>query len=195
MDSIDYYDRYAIPYFEKTVDLSMEEMLKPFIELLPENAEVLDLGCGSGRDNLYMEEEGISVTPMDASAEMCKLASIHTGKEVLNLRLEDMDFDDVFDGVWACAVIGHFTPKEVKKAMKKVIRSLKEGGIMYFSVRKGDRDGQYNGRYFCDYSKRTLEDLVESLRNVELMDIWITEDIRKESEGNEWFNVLLRKTE
>ena len=106
-----------------------------------------------------------------------------------------MDFDDVFDGVWACAVIGHFTPKEVKKAMKKVIRSLKEGGIMYFSVRKGDRDGQYNGRYFCDYSKRTLEDLVESLRNVELMDIWITEDVRKESEGNEWFNVLLRKTE
>ena len=76
-----------------------------------------------------------------------------------------------------------------------MIRSLKEGGIMYFSVRKGDRDGQYNGRYFCDYSKRTLEELVESLRNVELMDIWITEDIRKESEGNEWFNVLLRKTE
>ena len=40
MDSIDYYDRYAIPYFEKTVDLSMEEMLKPFIELLPENGEI-----------------------------------------------------------------------------------------------------------------------------------------------------------
>ena len=24
MDSIDYYDRYAVPYYEETVDLSME---------------------------------------------------------------------------------------------------------------------------------------------------------------------------
>ncbi len=50
MDSIDYYDRYAVPYYEETVNLSMEEQLQSFMELLPENGEVLDLGCGSGRD-------------------------------------------------------------------------------------------------------------------------------------------------
>ena len=52
MDSIDYYNRYAVPYYEETVDASMEEVMKPFVELLSEeseNAEVLDLGCGSGR--------------------------------------------------------------------------------------------------------------------------------------------------
>ena len=47
MDSIDYYDRYAVPYYEETVNLSMEEQLQSFMELLPENGEVLDLGCGS----------------------------------------------------------------------------------------------------------------------------------------------------
>ena len=55
MDSIDYYNRYAVPYYEETVDASMEEVMKPFVELLSEeseNAEVLDLGCGSGRDTL-----------------------------------------------------------------------------------------------------------------------------------------------
>ena len=46
MDSIDYYDRYAVPYYEETVNLSMEEQLQSFMELLPENGEVLDLGCG-----------------------------------------------------------------------------------------------------------------------------------------------------
>ena len=46
MDSIDYYDRYAVPYYEETVDLSMEEQLERFVELLPESADVLDLGCG-----------------------------------------------------------------------------------------------------------------------------------------------------
>ena len=62
MDSIDYYDRYAVPYYEETVNLSMEEQLQSFMELLPENGEVLDLGCGSGRDTLFLEEEGFSVT-------------------------------------------------------------------------------------------------------------------------------------
>ena len=36
----------------------MEEVMKPFVELLSEeseNAEVLDLGCGSGRDTLLLE--------------------------------------------------------------------------------------------------------------------------------------------
>lgn len=45
MDSIDYYNRYAVPYYEETVDASMEEVMKPFVELLSEeseNAEVLD---------------------------------------------------------------------------------------------------------------------------------------------------------
>ena len=36
MDSIDYYNRYAVPYYEETVDASMEEVMKPFVELLSE---------------------------------------------------------------------------------------------------------------------------------------------------------------
>ena len=27
MDSIDYYNRYAVPYYEETVDVSMEEVM------------------------------------------------------------------------------------------------------------------------------------------------------------------------
>ena len=64
------------------------------MELLPENGEVLDLGCGSGRDTLFLEEEGFSVTAMDGSKRMCELAEIHTGRDVLHLRVEDMEFDD-----------------------------------------------------------------------------------------------------
>ena len=52
MDSIDYYDRYAVPYYEETVDFGMEEQIARFVELLPESADVLDLGCGSGRDTV-----------------------------------------------------------------------------------------------------------------------------------------------
>ena len=110
MDSIDYYDRYAVPYYEETVDFCMEEQIERFVELLPESADVLDLGCGSGRDTVFLEEEGCVVTAMDGSEKMCELASIHTGKEVLHLRAEDMEFDDVFHGIWACVILGHCPP-------------------------------------------------------------------------------------
>lgn len=192
MDSIDYYDRYAVPYYEETVDFSMEEQLERFIELLPESADVLDLGCGSGRDTVFLEEEGCVVTAMDGSEKMCELASIHTGKEVLHLKVEDMEFDDVFHGIWACAVLGHFTPDEVKGVMDKILKALKYDGILYFSVKKGERNGKYNGRYFYDYDREALNNLLDAFPNIKVLDIWKTNDVRADK-SDRWFNVLLRK--
>ena len=140
MDSIDYYNRYAVPYYEETVDVDMTEVIEPFMELLPENAEVLDLGCGSGRDTIVLEERGFYVTPMDGSEEMCKLAEINTDQEVLQMTYDEMEFDDVFDGIWACAALVHLTDDEMREIMKKLIQALKADGILYFSVHKGDRD-------------------------------------------------------
>lgn len=192
MDSIDYYDRYAVPYYEETVDFSMEGQLERFIELLPESADVLDLGCGSGRDTVFLEEEGCVVTAMDGSEKMCELASIHTGKEVLHLKVEDMEFDDVFHGIWACAVLGHFTPDEVKGVMDKILKALKDDGILYFSVKKGERNGKYNGRYFYDYDREALNNLLDAFPNIKVLDIWKTNDVRADK-SDRWFNVLLRK--
>ena len=193
MDSIDYYDRYAVPYYEETVELSMEEQLERFMKLLPENAEVLDLGCGSGRDTVFFEEEGFSVTAMDGSEKMCELVEIHTGRDILHLRVEEMEFDDVFHGIWACAVLGHFSPDKIHGVMEKILEALKDDGILYFSVRKGERNGRYNGRYYLDYNRASLDDLLESFDNIEVIDIWKTNDARGEDYSGKWYNILLRK--
>lgn len=83
MDSIDYYNKYASIYFDSTVELSMEKILDKFIHYLPDNAVVLDLGCGSGRDSLYFIERGFDVTALDGSEKLCELAAIHIGQDVL----------------------------------------------------------------------------------------------------------------
>ena len=197
MDSIDYYNRYAVPYYEETVDASMEEVMKPFVELLSEeseNAEVLDLGCGSGRDTLLLEEYGFYVTPMDGSEEMCKLAEVNTDKEVLQMTYDEMEFDDVFDGIWACASLIHLTEDETRKVMKKLVQALKENGVLYFSVHRCDRDGIYHGRYFHDYNRRELQSLMEEYPELEVVDIWTTQDVRSEKSDELWLNVLARKT-
>ncbi|NCB94274.1 MAG: class I SAM-dependent methyltransferase [Clostridia bacterium] len=193
MDSIDYYNRYAVPYYEETVDVDMGEVMQPFVDLLPENAEVLDLGCGSGRDTIVLEEKGFYVTPMDGSEEMCKLAEINTDQEVLQMTYEEMDFDDVFDGIWACASLVHLTEDEMRETLGKLVQALKKGGVLYFSVHKGERDGIYNGRYFRDYSKRELSGLIEEFSELELINIWSTQDVRSSKSDKVWLNVLVKK--
>ena len=195
MDSIDYYNRYAVPYYEETVDVSMEEVMKPFVELLPENAEVLDLGCGSGRDTIALGEKGFYVTPMDGSEEMCKLAEVNTDEEVLQMTFEEMDFDDVFDGIWACASLVHLTEDEMEEILGKLVQALNMDGILYFSVHKGDRDGIYDGRYFRDYTRKELYGLMEKFSELELIDIWTTQDVRPGKTDKMWLNVLARKVE
>lgn len=195
MDSIDYYNRYAVPYYEETVDVDMTEVIEPFMELLPENAEVLDLGCGSGRDTIVLEERGFYVTPMDGSEEMCKLAEINTDQEVLQMTYDEMEFDDVFDGIWACAALVHLTDDEMREIMKKLIQALKADGILYFSVHKGDRDGIYNGRYFRDYTRKELSDLMEEFPELELINMWTTQDARSEKSDGQWLNVLAKKSD
>ena len=193
MDSLDYYERYAIPYYEQTIDLDLSEIMKRFVECLPEGAEVLDLGCGSGRDTKALGEYGFYVTPMDGSAKMCELAEIYTDQEVLHLTFEQMDFKEVFDGIWACASLVHVPGDEMRDIMRKVMEALKPGGVLYFSVYEGDRDGVYGGRYYCDYTEAELRRLLGHIRDSEILDIWTTEDVRKEKEDHRWLDVLLKK--
>lgn len=195
MDSIDYYNRYAVPYYEATVDADMSEVMKPFVELLPENAEVLDLGCGSGRDTLALEEYGFYVTPMDGSEKMCRLAEVNIDRDVLCMTYDEMDFDDVFDGIWACAALVHLTDEQMRSVLKKLIQALHEDGILYFSVHKGDRDGIYGERYFRDYTRRELSELLEEFPQLELIDLWTTDDVLPGRQDKSWLNVLAKKVE
>ena len=194
MDSLDYYERYANAYYENTVEWSMEEVLNRFIELLPENAEVLDLGCGSGRDTVALEEAGCYVTPMDGSMEMCRLAEIQTDKEVLHMTFAEMDFDEVFDGIWACASLLHVRSSDMDDIMRRVRDALVPGGILYMSFHYGEREEYRNGRLFCDYTEKTICRVLDRQEDVEIFDIWVTEDAG-EREGNKWLNVLAKRSD
>lgn len=191
MDSIDYYERYAASYFENTVDLGMEEALERFLELLPENADVLDLGCGSGRDSIYMEESGCYVTLLDGSEQMCRLAEIHTDREVLHMTFDEMEFDEVFDGIWACASLLHVAGEDMDRIMKKVVNALQPGGILYMSFKYGEAEEIRNHRLFHDYTEKTARSMLMRQEGVEILDMWQSDDVR--GNGQRWLNILAKK--
>lgn len=193
LDSIDYYNKYANIYFESTVELDMEETLDKFVSYLPESAEILDLGCGSGRDSLHLIERGFDVTAVDGSEELCELASIHIGQDVLKMQFNELDFHEVFDGVWACASLLHITTDELEEVIKKISESMKPGGILYMSFKHGEFSGFRNGRYFNDFKTKPMRELISKYEELELIEIWKNPDIRAERNEENWLNVLVKK--
>lgn len=193
LDPHDYYSKYAKEYYDNTVELSMEMVLNKFTELINEGSSILDLGCGSGRDSLYFIEKGFDITALDASKELCELAEIHIGQDVLNMRYEEMEFEDVFDGVWACAALVHEKEPELSNILKKIIMAMKEGGYLYMSFKYGDFEGIHGERYFKYFKTKSLKELVVKFKELEIIDIFKTPDIREERENQLWINIILKK--
>lgn len=192
MDAIEYYDKYASKIFEDTVDLDLEELRQKFLKCLEEGDTILDLGCGSGRDSLAFYELGYDVTPLDASEEMCKLAEIHTGLEVLQMRYEDMTFDDVFDGIWGCGALIHTPEDELEDVLEKLIDALCKDGTLYLSFREGDFEGFEGKLYYCDYTVEHMERILKETGRLKVKKVWVTEDAGGDQEVR-WVNVLAKK--
>lgn len=193
MDPIDYYNKYAAKVFEDTVDQNMDTITAPFLELLEEGDTILDMGCGSGRDSLTFYDLGYDVTPLDGSEEMCRLAEVHTGLDVLQMTYEEMAFDGAFDGVWACGAFVHIPKDEMPALFRKVARALTEDGIFYFSMRLGDFEGFQGERYFSCYSEKELRSLVEGDGLFTVLKEWVTRDVRSGHSDIQWINILARK--
>lgn len=192
LDSIEYYNQNATEYFEHTVDINMQPGWDRFTSLLPEGGSILDLGCGSGRDSAYFLSCGFDVTAMDGSEEMCELASIHIGQDVLNLSFEEMDFNEVFDGIWACASLLHVPSNQIEDIFRKIVKSLKVNGVLFMSFRYGDYEGVREGRYYKDYRTKELKALIGCFDNMEIIDIQKCEDSREDND-NIWIYALARK--
>lgn len=195
LETLDYYNKNAKNYFDNTVELNLQEALDKFIEYLPDNAEILDLGCGSGRDSLYFIKQGFCVTAIDGSKELSKLASIHIGQDVLQMQFSELDFDEVFDGVWACASLLHNTKTELDDVLQRIEKALKPGGILYMSFQYGEFSGDRNGRYFLDFRTKDMKNFVSKYNNLIITDIWKSSDVREDRKDEIWLNVIIKKTD
>lgn len=194
MDTIEYYNQNATEIFENTVDIDMQELCDKFLEMLPEGGSILDLGCGSGRDSAYFISHGYDVTAMDGSRELCELAGIHIGQDVLHLSFSEIDFNQVFDGIWANASLLHVPSREINGIMEKIIRSLKPGGVLYMSFKYGEEEGIKDGRYFTYYRTKTLKEMIAKYASIELVEIRKKQDMDADMD-TQWILVYVQKTE
>ena len=188
---MNYYDKNAKEFFDGTVNADMSAHHKEFLRLLEGTACILDAGCGSGRDTKIFKSLGHNVVAIDASAEMCRLASEYSGVDVKHLKFQDIPFVNVFDGIWASASLLHIPSNDLNLVLGKLKDSLKINGIFYASFKYGEFEGLRNGRYFNDLTEIAAIEIFEK-NDFEVLKTWQTQDSRP-NRDEKWTNILVRK--
>ncbi len=192
MSTLDYYNRHAESFHSETKLLNLNDLYEAFLKHVPAGGAILDAGCGSGRDIKYFIEHGYQATGFDASTELCRLASEFTKTPVLNTSFDLIEFDNLFDGIWACASLLHLKKVELPSVFKKLERALKKSGVIYCSFKLGDFEGERNGRYFCDLTHESLESVLKGTE-LKVLKHWVTSDVRKGREDEQWLNAIISK--
>lgn len=189
-ETITYYNQNAEEYFNKTVNVAMQELYDQFEAYLKPGDKILDLGCGSGRDSRYFLSKGYDVVSVDGSKAMCNLAETYIGKKVRNITFEKLDYDNEFDAVWACASLVHVDIGKITDVLFRIQRSLKKKGILYASWKYGKGERIENQKYYADYDEESINNLF-SEASIKVAKIWISDDnlIR----ASKWLNVIREK--
>lgn len=193
-ETLTYYTKNAVLYARRTWCLDVEEPRRRFVALLPEQARILDAGCGSGRDTLAFRRSGFDVTAYDASPSMAKEATRRSGVNVSTRRHADLDEKAAYDGIWCCASLLHIPLGAWPATLTNFRQALREEGVLYLSVKDGGgKDGEGTvrdaaGRLMVSLDAHTLGTMARMV-GLTIQEFWTNSG----ADGQIWLNLLARR--
>lgn len=154
------YNAAAIP----NVIGSVKDWVDATLDLLPNNARILELGSAHGRDADYIESRGYTVDRTDAAQSFVDYMQSE-GHEARKLNALTDDFGEPYDMIYANAVLLHFNPQQCTRLLKRVHNSLNTDGLLSFSVKIGDGSAWSDKklkspRFFTYWQEQPLKNLL-----------------------------------
>jgi ubiquinone/menaquinone biosynthesis C-methylase UbiE len=154
---------------ERTRDSEDVRLLKEFSERLPDDAKVLDAGCGAGIPISQMLSERFQVTGVDFSEAQVDLAKKNVPKaQFLCEDMTKLDFAEAtFDGITSYYAIIHIPREEHQKLLANFYRILKPGGLALLCLGAehliDDVDENYLGTrmYWSHYDTETYLNMLK----------------------------------
>lgn len=189
-NSGDYYDLHFQEYSQNTFNLDPASFLSPFIKQLHEGSTVLDIGCGSGRDLLWLRNRGYQVTGFERSSGLAGLARRNSGCPVIEGDFTSHDFSHFeFDGLLLIGALIHLHPLEFPEVLDRISLGTKPGGKMYLTLKEGEGVVQReDGRVDTLWRSEELESIFSDQRFAVLA---FSRDISVMGTGEVWLSYLL----
>ncbi|HCQ48744.1 methyltransferase domain-containing protein [Achromobacter sp. LC458] len=111
--------------------------------------DILDLGCGPGRDLMAFAALGHRPVGLDGTQSFVKMARAASGCEVWHQDFLQLSLPaERFDGIFANAVLFHVPGQELPRVLRELWSALRPGGVLFCSnPRGGNQEGWNRGRY------------------------------------------------
>lgn len=114
--------------------------------------DLLDLGCGPGRDLGHFKRLGHRAIGLDGSAQFVEMARAATGCTVFQQDFLSLDLpQSALDGIFAIASLFHVPPEALPGVLAALLQYLRPGGLLFALNPRGRNEHGWMGDRFCTY--------------------------------------------
>ncbi len=148
------YNQTAESFREGTRDHDVSQNIEALLRHIqvPAPAQILDFGCGPGRDLRTFTRLGHVATGLDGSERLAEMARADSGCEVWQQNFLELDLPaERFDGIFANAVLFHIPSQELPRVLAQLHATLKPGGVLFSSNPRGDNQEGWKGPRYGAY--------------------------------------------
>jgi ubiquinone/menaquinone biosynthesis C-methylase UbiE len=202
--TIETYDKIAHEYCRTTRQPKFLEWEEGYIKRLldyvsKQSPTVLNVGCGDGRDNIHIDNNGGKCIGIDLSDGMLEEArSLYPRGDFRKMDMRELLFDsDAFDGIWASGSIYHVRKSELPRVIGEFRRVLRRYGVIALNFKIGEGEGlednpkSFSGlpRYFAYYTKEEMKANLEEVGFEEIESCRYPEEIFGDKIQQMWFRL------
>jgi SAM-dependent methyltransferase len=188
----DYYQEHHTVYHQKTFHIDPSSFLGPLSKHLKPGDRVLDVGCGSGRDLLWLKTRGFRVVGFERSKGLAALARKYVDCDIIEGDFERYDFSKCyFDAILLCGSLVHIPYGRLGAVFGSIVCGLRAGGKVLASLKEGS--GSFidtYGRTFYFWQDKDLRDIFSAL-DFKLLEFH--RGVSKVNETDTWLSYVLGK--
>jgi SAM-dependent methyltransferase len=148
--TLGHYNQNAAAFWMGTKDHDVTQNYAAFLAAFPDGKllDILDLGCGPGRDVYYFKMLGHRPIGLDGSEVFCSMARTYTGCPILHQSFLSLELPShAFDGIFANASLFHVPSQELPRVLLELHAALRPEGIVFLSNPRGHGEGWSGQRY------------------------------------------------
>jgi SAM-dependent methyltransferase len=152
--TLSHYDRRAEDFWAATRDHDVSQNITALLGAIeaPPPFEILDFGCGPGRDLLTFKRLGHLAVGLEGAPRLAEMARAYSGCEVLQQNFLALDLPaGRFDGVFANAALFHVPTQELPRVLRELHATLKPRGVLFSSNPRGEGEEGWSGERYSAF--------------------------------------------